>query len=208
MKSLINLKNKPDYIRDLAKDLRLRNRSEKTVNGYVYSMLRMERTIGKSPSKCSMKEVTDYMSTMISQGKYSFNTYKQNVCAIRYYYQHIMNRKRVLAQIPYPKRIIENTVILSLGEVGRLLTAITCPKVKLMATIAYACGLRHSEIRNLTTKDIDRERMRLIIRLGKGKKSREVQLPKSVLKRLETFYKKYSSKIAPYFFWTYQRATA
>jgi len=208
MKSLINLENKPDYIRELAKDLRLRNRSEKTVNGYVYSMLRMERALNKHPSKCSMKEVTDYMSTMASEGKYSFNTYKQNVCAIRYYYQYIMKRKTVLDKIPYPKRIIENAVILSMNEVGRLLAAIKCPRVKLMATIAYACGLRHSEIRSLTVKDIDRARMRIRIYMGKGKKSREVQLPESVLRRLETYYRKYASKISPYFFWTHQRATA
>lgn len=208
MKALINLKNKPEYIQELAKDLRLRNRSEKTVNGYIYAMMRMERTLGKHPNRCSMKEVTDYMSQMVSEAKYSFNTYKQNVCALRYYYQHIMKRKTVLDKIPYPKRIIENTVILSMNEVERLLRAITCPKVKLMVSLAYACGLRHSEIRNLKVQDVDRERMRLRIHLAKGKKSREVQLPESILHRLEKYYRRYQNKIETYFFWIQKGPTA
>jgi integrase/recombinase XerD len=200
MSSTINLNGKPDYIIALAKDLRLRNRSEKTVKGYVYSMLRMVKALKKHPNRCSLKEITDYLCEMISEGKYSFNTYKQNVCAIRYYYNHILGRKKEIANIPYPKREITNSVILSKDEVFRLLAAIKCPNVRLMACIAYACGLRHSEIRNLKHNDIDRSRMRLLIHLGKGKKSREVQMPHSILTRLEDHYRKYSSKMGVFFF--------
>lgn len=198
----------PIYIQNFIQDLQLRNRKPKTIHGYVYGLLRLTRKLGKKPDKITLKEVKSYLQEMIAHSDYSFNTYKQNVCAIRYYYKNVSNKKWTIDNIPYPKREITPTVMLSKSEVIRLFLMIKCPKVKMMAIIAYACGLRHSEVRHLQISSLDVERNKIIIKNGKGKKFREVQLPKEVLLRLREYYKLNSESITPYFFWLGERAAS
>ncbi|MBF0197927.1 MAG: phage integrase N-terminal SAM-like domain-containing protein [Planctomycetes bacterium] len=188
------------YIQKLIDDMTIRNLSQRTIEGYVFAIRRLAKSFGKSPTTLTLNEVRTYLKDMIANSNYAFNTYKQNVCAMRYFYRHIAVKKWSIENIPYPKREIQASVILSRDEVMRLLEAIDCPKVKLLAVVAYATGLRHFELRNLTVYDIDSERMKIIVRKGKGKKSREVQLPPSIHQRLIKYYKNYRNKIKPYFF--------
>jgi integrase len=54
-------------------------------------------------------------------------------------------------------------------------------KYKAIVAIAYAAGLRISEVCALQVSDIDSQRRRLHIRSGKGKKDRSVMLGESLL---------------------------
>ena len=56
--------------------------------------------------------------------------------------------------------------------------------VKLMAELAYGCGLRVSECIRLRVKDIDFEQSYLTVRAGKGDKDRITVLPESLKERL------------------------
>lgn len=197
---MFNLNSRPKYVQNLAKFMKLKNMSDASIEAYSYAIMRLSNTLGKHPSKITLKEILDYLHDMINSGDYAFDTYKQNVCGIRYYYRHIGKKSWEIERIPYPKQEEQIRVILSREEVIRLLSNITNDKIQLMAIIAYACGLRHSEIRNLTVKDIDRERMKILIRKGKGKKCREVQLPPELLTRIVNYYRKYQNKINSHFF--------
>jgi integrase/recombinase XerD len=53
----------------------------------------------------------------------------------------------------------------------------------------YACGLRISETRDLKTSDIDRARMQLRVRNGKGAKGRVLPLSKRLLKELVDYWR-------------------
>ena len=55
-------------------------------------------------------------------------------------------------------------------------------------------GLRVSEIVNLKITDIDSKRMQVLVRQGKGKKDRYVNLPESILKELRAYYVAYKPK--------------
>jgi integrase/recombinase XerD len=58
----------------------------------------------------------------------------------------------------------------------------------LLMTI-YACGLRISEATELKTSDIDRARMELRVRNGKGAKGRVLPLSERLLKELENYWR-------------------
>jgi integrase/recombinase XerD len=60
--------------------------------------------------------------------------------------------------------------------------------------LIYACGLRRSELLNLTLKDIHSERNLLLIRQSKGKKDRVVPLSKKLIAMLREYYKSYKPK--------------
>jgi integrase len=56
-------------------------------------------------------------------------------------------------------------------------------------TVVYSCGLRLSEALNLEVSDIDRERMTVRVRNGKGAKERYVPLPSSTYLALREYWK-------------------
>jgi integrase/recombinase XerD len=53
----------------------------------------------------------------------------------------------------------------------------------------YACGLRLAEARHLKTDDIDRARMQLRVRKGKGGKERVLPLSNRLLKELGDYWR-------------------
>jgi site-specific recombinase XerD len=77
-----------------------------------------------------------------------------------------------------PRRL---PVVLSPEEVGRLLTSATNIKHKAVLSLAYATGLRASEVVSLKLTDIDRERMVIRVEQGKGKKDRYVMLSPNLI---------------------------
>jgi integrase/recombinase XerD len=60
--------------------------------------------------------------------------------------------------------------VLSKEEVKTILTAHGNIKHRTMLSLIYACGLRRSELLNITFKDINRDRLTLHVFQSKGKK--------------------------------------
>jgi integrase/recombinase XerD len=67
-------------------------------------------------------------------------------------------------------------------------------KHRSMICLAYAGGLRVSEIVNLKLMDIDSKRMVMTLRQAKGKKDRQVMLSDKLLVLLRTYFKEYKPK--------------
>ncbi len=63
-----------------------------------------------------------------------------------------------------------------------------------MLSLIYACGLRRSELLNLTFKDIHSERNLLLIKQSKGKKDRIVPISNKIIDLLRDYYKAYKPK--------------
>ena len=66
------------------------------------------------------------------------------------------------------KRLATPPTVLSIDEVRSILKTARMPQVKAFLTTVYSCGLRLSEALSLEVSDIDRERMTLRVRDGKG----------------------------------------
>ncbi len=79
--------------------------------------------------------------------------------------------------------------MLSVEEVSDLLTVAPGPGLKYRAAlgISYGAGLRAPEVRNLTTGDIDSDRMPIHVVQGKGRKGRKVMLSPGSLDLLREY---------------------
>ena len=80
-------------------------------------------------------------------------------------------------------------VILSAGEVRRVLGSVPELDHRVCLTTIYSCGLRLGEGLRLQVRDIDSERMLLHIRGGKGNRDRYVPLPQRTLLLLREQWK-------------------
>ena len=80
-------------------------------------------------------------------------------------------------------------VIVSREEVSRLIIAAGNLKHQTALALAYATGLRASEVVALKVADIDSERMTLRVEQGKGQKDRYAMLAPVLLERLRVWWR-------------------
>ena len=81
--------------------------------------------------------------------------------------------------------------VLSLDEIFRIIATIVNLKHRMMIMTTYSAGLRISELTHLRCHDIDSQEMRILIRSGKGEKSRYVMLSERLLVDLREYWLAY-----------------
>ena len=79
-------------------------------------------------------------------------------------------------------------VVLSVGEVGRIIGCVRRQAYRVCLGTIYSCGLRLGEGVRLQITDIDSDRLQLHIRQGKGAKDRYVPLPERTLEMLRQYW--------------------
>jgi len=156
-------------------DLRIRNRSPRTIKSYVYRVRRFAQHFGQCPSKLGPEEVRTYLLYLISKG-YARSTIVQSLCALRFLYQITLDSQWRDQDLPFPKKERRLPVVLSRTEISPFLEAVDKPKHRVFLLTLYATGLRLSEGLNLLPEDIDGERLVIGVRGGKGNKDRYIPI--------------------------------
>ena len=82
-------------------------------------------------------------------------------------------------------------MILSQEKVVRMLDSCRSLKYKTLFTLAYSSGLRTSELRDLTVRDIDFDRKQVYVRKGKNGRSRYSILGNKTIQLLRTYMNVY-----------------
>ncbi len=170
-------------------DLKVRNRSARTIQSYIVQVANFARHFGKSPELLGPEEIRQYQVYLVEQRHVSWSYFNQAVCALRFFYRHTLGRDWVVAHIPFPRQPRKLPVVLSQAEVIRLFDAIRSLKLRAMLMTAYAAGLRLSEVTHLQVSDIDSERMVIRVRQGKGQKDRYVMLSPKLLELLRDWWR-------------------
>jgi len=94
------------------------------------------------------------------------------LCGIKFFFEHTLHRDwttRSVVRAPREKKL---PVVLSIAEVRKLLGSVRLLRYRVCLSTLYSCGLRLQAGTHLHVRDIDRSRMRLHIRHGKGGKDR------------------------------------
>jgi integrase/recombinase XerD len=92
--------------------------------------------------------------------------------------------------LPLPKLLRRQIpIVLSPDEVTRMIDAAPNLRHRTILMTLYSTGMRRSELCHLRPEDIDKERMIVRIRQGKGGKDREVPLSPKLLEQLRTYYR-------------------
>jgi integrase/recombinase XerD len=172
----------------MIEDLKLRNRSPRTIQTYIAQVANFARHFGKSPELLGAEEIRQYQVYLVQQRQVSWSTYIQAVCALRFLYRHTLGRECIVEHIPFPRKPKKLPVVLSQTEVQRLLAAVRDYQLRVLLMTTYAAGLRLSEVIHLQVSDIDSQRMMIRVRQGKGQKDRYVMLATKLLTELRRYW--------------------
>ena len=92
---------------------------------------------------------------------------------------------------PRPKKPLQLPRFFNQEEIAAIIRAAGNIKHRSMLMLAYATGMRVSEVVAIRTMDIDSRRMCILIRQAKGKKDRMVSLSPVLLVMLREYWTKY-----------------
>jgi integrase/recombinase XerD len=175
------------YIRDLT----VRGRAQRTQRAYTRYVSELARYYQRSPELISYEEVTDWLYHLIKERQLSASSVNVAVNAVRFLYGITLGRdtEGLTTSVPHMKHAIRRAEIYARSELEAILRAPSQPRDRAFLMTVYACGLRVSEARDLKTSDIDRARMRLRVRNGKGGKGRVLPLSKRLLKELVDYWR-------------------
>jgi integrase/recombinase XerD len=168
--------------------MRVRNYAARTISSYIHNVSKFARYFGKSPALLGPREIHRYLLHLTEEGQ-ARKTIAQNVCALRFLYNIVLERSWKIGTIPYPRREKHLPVVLSREEVRTFLDALSSLKARTFVLALYATGLRASEGTKLLPSDIDSKRMVVRVCQGKGRKDRYVPLPEPLLRELRNYWR-------------------
>src|SRR6202521_1337614 len=168
------------YIRDLV----IRGRSKNTQEAYTRYVRDLARYYRRSPELISYEEVTGWLYHLIKERQLAASSATMAASGVRFLYAVTLGREPLdlMESAPHMKRATRRAEVYARSEVEAILTAPRQPRDRVLLMTVYGCGLRISEATQLKTSDIDRARMQLRVRDGKGAKGRVLPLSERLLK--------------------------
>lgn len=173
-------------ITDFEGELRLLNRSEETIKGYVSTLKSFLNYFNRNPKTITTDEIKGYLLTLPVFKR------KTSIASIKFFYKHCVGGTK-LKKLEYPTLPEYVPVILSPDEVKSLITTATNIKHRTIIMLMYSTAMRVSEVINLKWPDIDRKNEQIKIVSGKGKKDRIVRITPKMIKQLETYCRAYKN---------------
>src|SRR6266699_2436354 len=122
----------------MTEDLRVRNRSPRTIKTYIGHVAKFARRFRKSPELLGPEEIRQYQVYLVNERHVSWSHFNQAVCALRFLYRHTLGRDWAVTHIPFPRQPRKLPVVLSQAEVQRFLEAIKQLKYRAILMTAYA----------------------------------------------------------------------
>jgi len=175
-------------------DMRIRNRSEKTISAYVRHAARFSQYFGRPPTELGHEQTRQYQLHLLEQ-KVSWSNYNQCVCALRFLYGTTLDRPEVVVRLPYGRRPKTLPVVLDRQEVLELFACVRHFKARMVLTTMYATGMRIDEAVHLGVADIDSRRMSILVARGKGNKQRLVPLTPALVGELRSWWQEHRNPV-------------
>jgi integrase/recombinase XerD len=173
----------------MIENMQLRGLAPRTQEAYVGAVKQLAEHYRKSPDLISTEELRQYFLFLKNDRQVSRSAYTIALYGIRFLYEQTLQRPDVALDWVRPAQEKTLPVVLGTDEVHRILSCLHCQHYRVCLTTIYSCGLRLREGVSLHVQDIDRDRMMLHVRHGKGNKDRYVPLPPTTLTLLQEWWK-------------------
>ena len=172
-----------------------RRYSENTIKTYSDALEVFFRFFqNKKLESLTIEDIIQFNNDYILRKNLSSSYQNQVINAVKLFYRNRFNKTMEVDFIQRPRREKRLPNVLSKKEVKSILETPTNLKHRAMLSLIYACGLRRSELLNLTLTDIQSNRNLLFIRQSKGKKDRVVPIGNKLIEMLRDYYKAFKPK--------------
>jgi integron integrase len=170
------------FMEVVRRTLRERRYSARTAQAYAMWIRRYILFHGRRhPSDLSSVDVGVFLSDLAVQKQVAAATQNQALAALLFLYEHVVRRPiSPVADIIRAKTSRRVPVVLTQAEVRAMLGRLR-DLARLAVELMYGSGLRLHEVMTLRIKDIDLERLVLVVRGGKGDKDRRAPLAESAV---------------------------
>ncbi len=165
--------------------------SESTVRNYCSALkefIHFNRE--KQIDQLKQEDIEKFLLYITEERNVSTSYHNISICAIKFYYEKVLQRAQVTYHINRPRREKLLPEVLGEEDVRRILSVVDNLKHKCILMTIYSGGLRLSEVVGLRISDIDSVRMMIFIKGAKGNKDRYTILSKELLKWLREYYKR------------------
>jgi integrase/recombinase XerD len=166
-----------------------RGYSESTVALYLSCVRVFAHHFGRSPLEVSTGEIESFFHFLREQNK-SDSTIHLYYVSLRFFYR-LNNVTDRVPRLKFKRMRYRVPVVLSQEKVAMILDSCRSLKYKTVFALAYASGLRISELRNLVLADIDFDRKQVYVRKGKNGRSRYSILGDKAAQLLRTYMNVY-----------------
>lgn len=160
--------------------LKLRNYSPKTRKAYILYIKQYLDFSKKYNLKNKQEAVEKFLLEKVEKKK-SPQTVNLALNSIKFFYKEVL-RSAEKIDLKFAKRNKKLPVVLNKKEIEKILKNISNQKYKLSVALAYAGGLRVSEVQNLKVKDVDLSELIIHLKNAKGKKDRITIFPEKLKK--------------------------
>lgn len=180
------------YIEMYSEDLTLKGYSKNTIKNYVCQVelfLKKHSELATKPTEISEQQIKSYLLQFKTR-----NSIAHALSALKLFYRLTVRQPMKLKHIEYPKRERKLPKVIDKDRLIRVISSIQNLKHKAILTLAFSTGMRVSEVCDLEFKDVDSERMLILIRNAKGAKDRFVPLSQNCLNTLRSYFRQYRPK--------------
>ena len=184
------------YTGEFELELRLKNRSESTIEMYCKHVRLFIDWSGKHPCRVSETDIKAYISSLYTD-RYALNTIKIKIRALKQFYGYLYRTGRVFLdparniQEPkmsrlFPRSVLSNAEMTAIRKAQPERSLVKL-RDKAILEVLYSTGLRLSELAALNIMDIDLVGGMLTVRKGKGGKERQAILNQWAVKTLRKY---------------------
>src|ERR1700721_1729558 len=171
----------------MLEELERRNYAQSTIHCYLRAVTEFSLHFHRPPTQLGPEHIRQYQAQLFGQRKLAPSTVTQHLAALRFFYITTLRKPWSIAETPYPRKTFRLPKILSPEQVAKLIDAADSGFHHLLLMALYATGLRRAELAHLKVNDINRERMVVHVKGGKGRKDRDVMLSPKLLEELERY---------------------
>ena len=177
-------------LKNMLQRLKLKAYSPSTIKTYINEMSQLLQALKNLPAdELTPEHLRRYLVYCYEKLKLSENSLHSRINSLKFYYEQVLGREKFFWEIPRPKKQMQLPRFFNQDEIAAIIKAAGNIKHKTMLMLAYASGLRVSEVVAIKSKDIDSKRMCILVRQAKGKKDRIVGLSPVLLVMLREYWK-------------------
>ena len=169
----------------------LRGLSEHTQKAYLFQITQLSRYYQRSPEYMSAHELQRYVLYLMQERHWSFSSCRQFVHAARFLYRQVLHEELGYLDLPHPRKSQRLPDLLYPDEIKALVQHCDDLKYRTAIVLAYATGIRISELINLSIDDLDGAHQQIKIRQGKGHKDRYVVFSEGLKIQLRRYWYDY-----------------